>query len=111
MFYPSPRASQKTIMEAYFIYLNGTAIDSDTVENILSQPEHFLILSKYGLTYIVSFAVDELEPLFIFCYPVPFSVSYHTSEPLSLDKLRMEKLCSCIVIVVAIKLQQQFNNI
>ncbi|XP_056143587.1 cadherin-related family member 2 [Lampris incognitus] len=47
-----------TIMEAYFVYANGTAITSDAVERMLSDPEHFVMLSQFGLTYIGTGGVD-----------------------------------------------------
>lgn len=48
----SSRESAQTVMELYFVYPNGTALPSPTVMKLLSSPEHFLILSKYGLIYV-----------------------------------------------------------
>ncbi|XP_067103715.1 cadherin-related family member 2 [Osmerus mordax] len=48
----SSRAAGDTIMEVYFVYPNGTALSSTTVENMLSVPEHAAILSQYGLKHI-----------------------------------------------------------
>lgn len=41
-------------MVAYFVYSNGTALASNEVEKMLSDPEHFPVLGQLGLTYIVS---------------------------------------------------------
>ncbi|KAJ3580680.1 hypothetical protein NHX12_034266 [Muraenolepis orangiensis] len=43
-----------TLMDLYFVYHNGTAIPSDAVERMLSEPEYYLTLRQYGLTYIVN---------------------------------------------------------
>lgn len=48
------RNSGNTIVAAYFIYPNGTALTSDQVEAMLSSPEHYPELRALGLTYIVS---------------------------------------------------------
>lgn len=53
-FDPFHRNSVNTIVAAYFIYPNGTALTSDQVELMLSQPDHYLELRGLGLTYIVS---------------------------------------------------------
>ncbi|KAM4621884.1 cadherin-related family member 2 [Polymixia lowei] len=55
------RGPGDTIMEAYFVYSNGTAVNSDAVEKMLSDPEHFLTLGQFGLTYIGNVAVDNPE--------------------------------------------------
>lgn len=46
------RESEVTIMLAYFVYHNGSALPSSTVEKVLSLPENYLTLSKYGLIYV-----------------------------------------------------------
>ncbi|CAL8355959.1 unnamed protein product [Merluccius merluccius] len=48
------RAPGDTIMEAYFVYSNGTAIDSISVERIVSQPENYVVLSKYHLANVAT---------------------------------------------------------
>lgn len=53
-FDPFHRNSVNTIIAAYFIYPNGTALTSDQVERMLSHPDHYLELRALGLTYIVS---------------------------------------------------------
>ncbi|KAF7664411.1 hypothetical protein LDENG_00178890 [Lucifuga dentata] len=56
------RASDQTIMEAYFIYPNGTALAANAVEKIISTPEHFVVLAPFGLSYIGNIPVTEKEP-------------------------------------------------
>lgn len=41
-------------MVAYFLYPNGTALNSNQVDVMLAEPEHFLELEQLGLLYIVS---------------------------------------------------------
>lgn len=41
-------------MVAYFVYSNGTALTSNEVEKMLSDPDHYLALTNLGLMYIVS---------------------------------------------------------
>ncbi|KAJ8351377.1 hypothetical protein SKAU_G00228530 [Synaphobranchus kaupii] len=49
------RASPLTLLEAYFVYTNGTAIQSDTVEKILQEDlYHADMLKDLGLSGIVS---------------------------------------------------------
>ncbi|KAJ8266060.1 hypothetical protein GJAV_G00125450 [Gymnothorax javanicus] len=49
------RASGVILLESYFVYPNGSAINSDDVERILQEDfYHANILQKYGLTYVVS---------------------------------------------------------
>ncbi|XP_035264236.1 cadherin-related family member 2 [Anguilla anguilla] len=53
------RATALTLLEAYFVYLNGTAIQSETVEKVLQEDlYHANILKDFGLTGIVSGATD-----------------------------------------------------
>lgn len=48
------RASAITVMVAYFVYSNGTALTSNEVERMVSGPEHYPVLADLGLRYIVS---------------------------------------------------------
>lgn len=41
-------------MVAYFVYSNGTALSSNEVEKMLSDPDHYVTLTNLGLMYIVS---------------------------------------------------------
>lgn len=50
----SLRATEKTIVVAYFVYANGTALTSVQVEIMLSDAEHFPKLIELGLDNIVS---------------------------------------------------------
>ncbi|XP_048883522.1 cadherin-related family member 2-like [Brienomyrus brachyistius] len=62
------RASEITVLEAYFIYTNGSAMDSNSVERRLQEDlYHANILRKYGLTYIVSGLPQEkeIDPVFV----------------------------------------------
>ncbi|XP_073343232.1 cadherin-related family member 2 [Pagrus major] len=43
------RASGHTIVEAYFIYPNGTALTPVEVETKINAPEHYLVLGQLGL--------------------------------------------------------------
>ncbi|XP_033830528.1 cadherin-related family member 2 [Periophthalmus magnuspinnatus] len=54
------KATIITIMEAYFVYGNGTALQSQTLEKILSEPNNYMTLSQYGLIYVG--VVDPGEP-------------------------------------------------
>eukprot|EP00064_Thunnus_orientalis_P004155 superscaffoldBa00000370_g4166 len=65
-----PDSSEETraggsIMEAYFVYSNGSALASNEVEKMLSDPEHFPVLGQLGLTYIGQSSVQnpEVDPL------------------------------------------------
>lgn len=55
------RASGNTIIVAYFVYGNGTALTSAQVEKMLSDPEHYLILGQLGLKNIVCMQILILE--------------------------------------------------
>ncbi|CAN9514812.1 unnamed protein product [Ophioblennius macclurei] len=46
------RATGSTVIVAYFVYANGTALTSDEVERMLSDPNHYPRLSQLGLKYI-----------------------------------------------------------
>ncbi|XP_072573151.1 cadherin-related family member 2-like [Paramormyrops kingsleyae] len=62
------RTSEMTVLGVYFIYPNGSAISSDTVEGILQEDlYHANILRKYGLAYIVSGGIEvkEIDPVFL----------------------------------------------
>ncbi|XP_054647918.1 cadherin-related family member 2 isoform X2 [Dunckerocampus dactyliophorus] len=52
------RASVGSIMVAYFVYPNGTAIISDEVEVMISDPQHALVLEQLGLMYIAGSSVN-----------------------------------------------------
>lgn len=41
-------------MGVYFVYSNGTALNSKEVESMVSSPEHYPVLFGLGLRYIVS---------------------------------------------------------
>ncbi|XP_017288504.1 cadherin-related family member 2 [Kryptolebias marmoratus] len=49
---PSRNAEEQTVIVAYFVYRNGSALSSTEVEDKLSVPEHFVILSELGLSTI-----------------------------------------------------------
>ncbi|KAG7518021.1 cadherin-related family member 2 [Solea senegalensis] len=53
------RASISTIMVAYFVYPNGTALTSNEVEKMLSSPDHYPVLAGLGLIYIGKATVVE----------------------------------------------------
>ncbi|XP_070769788.1 cadherin-related family member 2 [Enoplosus armatus] len=53
------RASSNTIIVAYFVYSNGTALTSNEVEKMLSDPEHYLALGQLGLKNIGKAPVNE----------------------------------------------------
>lgn len=55
------RASGNTIIVAYFVYGNGSALTSAEVEKMLSDPEHYLILGQLGLKNIVCMQVLILK--------------------------------------------------
>ncbi|XP_049899176.1 cadherin-related family member 2 isoform X2 [Epinephelus moara] len=59
------RAAGQTIVEAYFVYLNGTALSSTEVEKIISDPEHSSVLIGLGLSDIgkTSEVVEETNPV------------------------------------------------
>lgn len=54
MLISTPRDSGSTIIVAYFVYSNGTAITSAEVEKMLSDPQHYVVLGQLGLKNIVS---------------------------------------------------------
>uniref|UniRef100_A0A3Q2U6F5 Cadherin domain-containing protein n=1 Tax=Fundulus heteroclitus TaxID=8078 RepID=A0A3Q2U6F5_FUNHE len=61
---PVSRASKnavQTVMRAYFIYRNGTALTRPEVEKKLSNPIHFVVLDELGLINIGSPPVVETE--------------------------------------------------
>uniref|UniRef100_A0AAZ1XT94 Cadherin domain-containing protein n=1 Tax=Oreochromis aureus TaxID=47969 RepID=A0AAZ1XT94_OREAU len=53
------RATDKTIVVAYFVYANGTALTSVQVEIMLSDPEHFPKLIELGLDNIGTAPEEE----------------------------------------------------
>ncbi|KAK2849365.1 hypothetical protein Q5P01_009199 [Channa striata] len=55
------RNSGITIIVAYFVYSNGTALNSNEVEKMLSDPEHYVSLTNLGLMYIGKGVVTEEE--------------------------------------------------
>ncbi|XP_068449764.1 cadherin-related family member 2 [Clinocottus analis] len=56
------RVSANTIIVAYFVYSNGTALTSTEVEKMISNPQHSLVLIELGLADIGKAAVIETEP-------------------------------------------------
>lgn len=62
--YSSRRDPGKTIIVAYFVYSNGTALTSNEVEKMLSDPEHYPVLGQLGLANIVSTSNFRIERLF-----------------------------------------------
>ncbi|XP_075337188.1 cadherin-related family member 2 isoform X2 [Odontesthes bonariensis] len=56
---PETRAETKTIMVAYFVFANGTALTSSEVEKMLSHRDHYLTLIELGLSNIGN--VPEIE--------------------------------------------------
>ncbi|XP_060905016.1 cadherin-related family member 2 isoform X2 [Labrus mixtus] len=60
----SSRASGGTIIVAYFVYSNGTALNSDNVEKMISDPAHYFVLKELGLKNIGTAPVLEAsDPL------------------------------------------------
>ncbi|KAM9356765.1 cadherin-related family member 2 [Symphorus nematophorus] len=55
------RAPSNTIIVAYFVYANGTALTSGEVEKMLSDPEHYPELAQLGLKDIGKAPVIEPE--------------------------------------------------
>ncbi|CAJ1058170.1 cadherin-related family member 2 [Xyrichtys novacula] len=55
------RASGGSIMVAYFVYANGTALTSDEVEKYISDPEHYFVLKDLGLASIANNVVAEQQ--------------------------------------------------
>lgn len=53
------RASTGTVVVAYFVYSNGTALTSDEVEKMISDPEHYFVLEGLGLANIGTAPVIE----------------------------------------------------
>lgn len=90
----SLRATDKTIVVAYFVYANGTALTSVQVEIMLSDPEHFPKLIELGLDNIVSmvlfFKHGKTPPLF-FClfFISSWSFRHHFFLFFFFDKLLM----------------------
>ncbi|XP_041757988.2 cadherin-related family member 2-like [Coregonus clupeaformis] len=59
---PETRAAGDTVMEVYFVNANGTALDSDSAETILSKSdERFKLQIEYGLKYIGGTVVTEKQ--------------------------------------------------
>ena len=56
MYFPR-RASGNTIVVAYFVYSNGTALTPTEVETMISDPDHAYILIELGLADIVSISI------------------------------------------------------
>ncbi|XP_036379638.1 cadherin-related family member 2-like [Megalops cyprinoides] len=55
------RASAVTLLGAYFVYPNGSAVNSDNVERILQEDLYYAnVLRQYGLTYIVMKVFDPV---------------------------------------------------
>ncbi|XP_029113305.1 cadherin-related family member 2 [Scleropages formosus] len=62
------RATEITLLEAYFIYPNGSALDSNSVERMLQGDLYFGgILGKHGLTYIELGGTEkkDVDPVFL----------------------------------------------
>ncbi|XP_034545523.1 cadherin-related family member 2 [Notolabrus celidotus] len=58
------RASSGTIIVVYFVYANGTALTSDDVEKMISDPDHYFVLEDLGLANIgTSPVIDQSDPL------------------------------------------------
>ncbi|KAL3045106.1 hypothetical protein OYC64_013376 [Pagothenia borchgrevinki] len=57
----SSRASGNTIVVAYFVYSNGTALTPTEVETMISDPDHAYILIELGLADIGKAPVIEAE--------------------------------------------------
>nr|XP_033948086.1 cadherin-related family member 2 [Pseudochaenichthys georgianus] len=57
----SSRASGNTIIVAYFVYSNGTALTSTEVETLISDPDHVYTLIELGLADIGKAPVVEAE--------------------------------------------------
>ncbi|KAA8589119.1 hypothetical protein FQN60_010464 [Etheostoma spectabile] len=55
------RASEKTIIVAYFVFSNGTALTSNEVEKMISDPQHSLVLIELGLADIGKAPLIEPE--------------------------------------------------
>ncbi|XP_034739128.1 cadherin-related family member 2 [Etheostoma cragini] len=55
------RASEKTIIVAYFVFSNGTALTSTEVEKMISDPQHSLVLIELGLADIGKAPLIEPE--------------------------------------------------
>ncbi|XP_039976001.1 cadherin-related family member 2 isoform X2 [Xiphias gladius] len=55
------RALDITVMVAYFVYSNGTALTSNEVEIMLSDPEHYSVLTDLGLRNIGMVPVFEAD--------------------------------------------------
>lgn len=67
-FDPFHRNSGNTIVAAYFIYPNGTALTFDQVERMLSHPDHYIELRALGLTRIVSTIGPQCKWSTVFLY-------------------------------------------
>ncbi|XP_051945200.1 cadherin-related family member 2-like [Xyrauchen texanus] len=61
----SQRADEVTVLEAYFVFPNGTALDYDEVNKILNSEEVYkeygVILSQFGFTGISTIVGDQKE--------------------------------------------------
>lgn len=70
-------------MVAYFVYANGTALSSNEVENMLSDPDHYPSLADLGLMYIVSSncLVCHLSVILYFLYIPSCSSQVWTNFP------------------------------
>ncbi|XP_042349806.1 cadherin-related family member 2 [Plectropomus leopardus] len=53
------RAAGQTIVDAYFVYKNGTALTSSQVEKVISDPEHSGVLIGLGLSDIGNIPEEE----------------------------------------------------
>ncbi|XP_041652775.1 cadherin-related family member 2 [Cheilinus undulatus] len=60
------RETSKSVVVAYFVYTNGTALTSDAVEKMISAPEHVHILEDLGLTNIGTAPVPEAPDILKF---------------------------------------------
>ncbi|XP_074530782.1 cadherin-related family member 2-like [Halichoeres trimaculatus] len=58
------RAATGTIVVAYFVYSNGTALTSVEVEKMISDPEHYLVFERLGLANIgTPPVIEQSDPL------------------------------------------------
>ncbi|KAG8004170.1 Cadherin-related family member 2 [Nibea albiflora] len=53
--------AENTIVTAYFVYPNGTALTDSEVTKMLSDPDHYPILAQLGLENIGTPPVEEVE--------------------------------------------------
>ncbi|KAI1898056.1 hypothetical protein AGOR_G00068410 [Albula goreensis] len=64
---PDERATEVTLLGAYFVYRNGTALNKETVEKVLQEDLHYAqILKEFGLEgIVVGEAVGEaIDPMY-----------------------------------------------